>query len=120
MSQPKPSAVGRFGVATWSFEIATWGRLPGRVVTNARPASARPALAVCAACARPVDCARSSAHDLGTARAACARPCFWVCALCTQPSFVTMHCLGSLFGYCSWTLFMNTIHKVKKKRVQNF
>ena len=65
-------------------EIATWGRLPGRVATSARPASARHALAVRATsrpCAlqrpRPGHCARSvrcSAHDLGTARAVCARP----------------------------------------------
>ena len=31
MSRPRPSAVGQFGVATWSFEVATWGRLLGRV-----------------------------------------------------------------------------------------
>ena len=29
--------------------------------------------------------------------------------------------LGSLFGQCSWTLFKNTVHRVKKKkRVQKF
>ena len=94
----------------------TWGRLPGRVATNTRSASVRPALTVRVTCARPVGCACSSAHDLGTARAACVRPGFWVCALCTQPSFVTVHCLGSLFGYCSWTLFMSTVHRVKKKK----
>ena len=46
MSRPRPSAVGQFGVSTWSFEVVTWGRLPGYVATSARPASARPALAV--------------------------------------------------------------------------
>ena len=46
MSQPRPSAVGQFGVATWSFEVATWGRLPGRVATSARPACVRHAHAV--------------------------------------------------------------------------
>ena len=51
--------------------------------------------------ARPVCCAHSSAHDMGTARAVCARPGFWVCALCTEPSFVTVDCLRSLFRHCS-------------------
>ena len=36
----------KLGVATWSFEVATWGRLLGHVATSARSASARPALAV--------------------------------------------------------------------------
>ena len=88
MSRPRPFTVGQFGVATWSFEVATWGKLPGRVATSARPTSARLVLAVHVTCARPVGCALSSANDLGTARAVCARPGFWVCALCTQPSFV--------------------------------
>ena len=83
MSRPRPSAVGQFGIATWSFEVATWGRLPGRVATSARPASARPALAGHATCARSACCVRSSAHDLGTARAVCGRPGFW-CAHCTH------------------------------------
>ena len=94
--------MGQFGVATWSFEVATWGRLPGRVTT-----SARPTLAVCVTCARPVGCARSSAHDLGTARAVCARLGFWVCALCTQPSFVTRHCSGH---------YLNIVHRVFQKK----
>ena len=96
-------------VATWErCRDLAWGRLPGRVATNTRPACARPAMAARATCTRPamaarVTCARqaccerSSAHDMGTARAVCARPGFWVCALCTQPSFVTVHCLRSLF-----------------------
>ena len=46
MSRPRPSTVGQFGVATWSFEIETWGRLSGRVATSARPACARHAHAV--------------------------------------------------------------------------
>ena len=50
--------MGRFGVATWSFEVATWGRLPGRVATSARPASARPALAVRVTWALRAQCAR--------------------------------------------------------------
>ena len=103
-------------------EVSTWercrdlasGRLPGRVATSARPACARPALAVRATCARQACYARSSAHDIGTARAVCARPGFWVCALCTRPNFVIVHCLGLLFGHRSWTLFKNTVHRVKK------
>ena len=120
-SRPRPSAMGQFGVATWSFEVANWGRMPGRVATSARPASERPTLSVRVTCARLVSCTRSSAHDLGTAQAVCARLSFWVCALCTQPNFVTVHCLGSWFEHCSWTLFMSTFHRVKKKkRAQNF
>ena len=92
---------------------------PGRYARDLRTLRARPALAVRATCARQACCAGSSAHDMGSARAVCARPGFWVCALCTQPSFVTVHCLGSLFGHCSWTLFKSTVHRVKK-RVQNF
>ena len=72
MSRLRLSVMGQFGVATWSFEVATWGKLPGRVATSACPASAQPTLAVLAACARPVGCERSSAHDLGTVRAVCA------------------------------------------------
>ena len=93
---------------------------PGRYARDLRTLSAQPALAAGATCVRPACCGRSSAHDMVTACAVCARPGFWVCALCTQPSCVTGHCLGSLFGYCSWTLFMSTVHRVKKKRVQNF
>ena len=61
--------LGQIGVTTWSFEVATRGRLPGRVPTSARPTSVQPALAVCVTCARSVGCALSSAHDLGIARA---------------------------------------------------
>ena len=100
MSRPRPFAVGQFGVATWSFEVATWGRLSGCVATNALSAGVR-----------PVGRARSSSHDLGTARAVCARPGFWVCAVCTQPSFVTVH----YFRVTVWTLFTGF-----KKKVQNF
>ena len=84
-----------------------------------RTLSGRPALATRVTCARPTCCARSSAHDMGTAHAVCARPGFWVCTLCTQPSFNSVHCLQSLFwGNCSWTLFMNTVHRdlLKKKK----
>ena len=104
-------------VATWN-DVATWpgGRLPGRVTTSARTACARPALAARVTRARQAFCASSSAHDMGTASAVCARPGFWVCTLCTKPSFVIVHCLGLLFGHCSWTLFKNTVHKVKKKK----
>ena len=79
---------------------------PGRYDRDLRTLSARLALAMRATGARPVGCARSSAHDLGTARAVCVRPRFWVCTLCTQPSFVTVHFLGSLFGHCSRALFL--------------
>ena len=82
MSPPRPSAVGQFGVATWSFEVATWGRLPGRVATSTRPASTRPALA-CARYARDQLAVRAAApttwalhtqcaHDLGSGCAHCA------------------------------------------------
>ena len=109
MSRPRLFAVGKFSVATWSFEVATWGRLPGRVATSARPACARPALAVRVTCERPIGYVRSRANDLDTARVMYARPGFLVCALCTQPNFVTVHCLGSRFGYCSWTRFKNSL-----------
>ena len=87
MSRPRPSDVGQFGVATWSFEVVTWGRLPGRVATSEHPASVR-----------PVYYALSSAHDMGTASAR-----------------DLVSGLGSLFGYCSWILFMSTIHREKKE-----
>ena len=105
----------RLGVATWPGQgLGQSGRdLDFDVATSARPASARPALAVPATCTRPACCERSSAHNLGTARAMCARPGFWVCVMCTQPSFVTVHCLGSLFGHCSWTLFTGLKKKYK-------
>ena len=88
-------------VATWErcHDLA-WGRLPGRVATSARPACARPAHAereTCAGCGRDQLAVRPAAPTTWALRAQCARPWFWVCALCTQPSFVTMHCLGSLF-----------------------
>ena len=84
---------------------------PGRYARDLRTLSARPVLAARATCTRQACCARNSAHGMGTARAVCARPGFWVCALCTQPSFVTVHCLGVTI----WTLFKNTVHRVKKK-----
>ena len=93
---------------------------PGRYERVLRTLSARPALAAHATCVRQAYCARSSAHDMGTARAVCARPGFCVCAQCTQPSFVTVHCLGLLFGHYSWTLFKSTVHRVKKKKYKNF
>ena len=84
------AALLRFAVATWAL-----GRDKGR---RSRSSCARDQTRMRAqhACY-----AHSSAHDLGTARAVYARPGPWVCALCTQPSFVTVHCLGSLFGHCS-------------------
>ena len=109
-------------VSRHQSEVATWGRQPGGVGQvhaqhardlrwlRSRHARDKLAVRVQQAC-----CARSSAHDMGTTRAMCTRPGFWVCALCTQPSFVTVHYLGSLFGHYSWTLFKNTVHRVKKK-----
>ena len=70
-------------------------------------------------CKRPGRCPRSSAHDMSIACAVCLRPGLWVCAQCTQPSFDSVHCLHSLFGHCSWTLFTSTVHRVKKKN-KNF
>ena len=103
MSRPRPSAVGQFGVATWSFEVATWGRLPGRVATSAHPASALPALAVLVTCARPIGCARSSAHDLGTTRAT------WFLGVRTVHT--TQFGDSALFRVTVWTLFMDTVHE---------
>ena len=68
MSRPRPSALGHFGVATWSFEVATSGRPSGRVATNARPA-----------CARPTHVERAT--WLGRVRAVHAH-------ICTQPALV--------------------------------
>ena len=49
-------------------------------------------------------------------RAQCARDLVSGCAYCAPNLvFVTVHCLGSLFGHCSWILFMNTVHRVNKK-----
>ena len=36
---------------------------------------------------------------------------FWVCTLCTRPNFDSVH--------CSESLFMNTVHKVFKKKKNN-
>ena len=100
MSRHGPPTIGKICVAT-SF----WGRDIG---ATARSSAREQALMR----ARPACYVRSSAHDVGTARVVCARPGFWVCALCTQPNFVTVHYLGSLFGQCSWILFMSTVHRV--------
>ena len=96
-------------------EVATWGQAAWACRDKCMP-SMRATCVGCARdlrwlCARQACCARSSAHDMGTARAVCARPGSWVCALCTQASFVTVHCLGSLFRHCSWTLFKNSVHR---------
>ena len=88
---------------------------PGRYTRDLRTLNPRPVLAARATCVRQACCARSSTHDMGTECAVCVRPGFWVCTLYTQPSFVTVHCLGSLFGHCSRTLFKSTVHRVKKK-----
>ena len=100
MSRHGPPAVGKICVATsfWGLDLGAAARSSARDQALMR--------------ARPACCRRSSAHDLDTARTVCTRPSFWVCALCTQPSFVTVHYLGSLFGHCSWTLFMRTVHRV--------
>ena len=103
MSRPRPSTVGQFGVATWS-------RLPGRVATSARPACTRPELAVRATSRL---CTQQRPRLGHYSRSVCAT---WFLGVRTvpQPSFGTVHCLGSLFGYCSWALFMSTVHRVKK------
>ena len=95
--------LGQFGVATWSFKVATWDRLPGRVATSASPASARLALVVRVTCARPVGCALSSAHDLGTARAT------WFLGVRTVHT--TQFCDSALFRVTVWILFMDTVHE---------
>ena len=117
MSRPRPSVVGQFGVATWSFEVATWGRLPGCVATSARPASARPALAVRVTCARPVGCVLSIAHDLGTV---CSVYATWFLGVLTM--LTTKFCDSALFRVTVWILFVDTVHehcsqsKKKKKK----
>ena len=86
------------------------GRLPGRVATSARPACARDKPAVRAVAPTTWALRAQCARDLGSG---CARsapnPVLIQCTVCS-------HCLGN----CSWTLFMNTVHREKKKRVQNF
>ena len=87
MSRPRPSVVGQFGVATWSFEFATWGRLLGCVATSASPASARPALAVrttCAGCARDRSAVRSAASTTLALRAQRACDLVSGCAHCAH------------------------------------
>ena len=112
-------------VATWKRcrNLAwDWAREGGR---DMRPRPGRYALpahferATFVACARDMRMTSLLCAQQRPRHGHCARPGFWVCALCTQPSFVTVHCLGSLFGHCSWTLFMNTVHRVKKN-IQKF
>ena len=87
-----------------------------------------------ALCARPAHAMRATcagcARDMLATSLLCVqqRPRHGHCAQCAcdlvsgcvhcapNPVFVTVHCLGSLFGHCSWTLFMNTVHRVKKKK----
>ena len=79
MSRPRPSVGGQFGVATW-------GRLPRHVATNARLACARPAhaeRATCASCARDQLAVRAAVHTTWALRAQCARDLGSGCAHCT-------------------------------------
>ena len=94
MSRHGFSCPMEIGVVTPFFEVATWAVLvgqkggrdlcprPGCYARDMRTLSARPALAVRATGARPVGCARCSAHDLGTARTVCARDLGSWCAHC--------------------------------------
>ena len=95
-------------VATWEqCRDLAWGRLPRPVATSARPACvlhARDKLAVRAAAPTTWALSAQCARDLGSGCVHCA----------PNPVFVTVHCLGSLFGHCSWTLFKNPVHRVKK------
>ena len=113
------------GVATPFFEVATWvflveqkggrdmgltsgpGLVVQKVATCALDLSARRALAARATYARPACCARSSTHDMGTA---CAT---WV--LGVHIVHPTQFCDSTLFKVTVWTLFMDTVHRVKKK-----
>ena len=119
------------GVATPIFEVATWAVLigqkggrdlrprPGRYARDLRTLSVRPALAVRATsllCAqqrpRPGHCAR------------CVRATWVVgCAHCA-PNPVLIQCIvySNCLDHCSWTLFMKTVHRVKKeyKNFKNF
>ena len=102
-------------------EVATWGQAAWACRDECTP-SMRATCAGCARdmCATSLLCAQQRPRHGHCARSVRARPGFWVCAPCTQPSFVTVHCLGSLFGHCSWTLFKNTVHRVKKKKYKIF
>ena len=72
-----------------------------------RPRSERYARDLRTLSTRPACCARSSAHDMGTARAT------WVLGVRTVHP--TRFCDSALFKVTVWTLFTNTVHRVKKK-----
>ena len=102
-------------VATWErCRDLAWGRLPGRVATNTRPACARPAMAARATCTRPAMAARVT----------CARSVRATWVLGVRTVHPTQFCDSALFKVTVLTLFMDTVHEHcsqgKKKKVQNF
>ena len=91
MSRPKPSSGGQFGVATWSFEVATGAGCLG----VSRPAHAQ------------------HAHDM---RTLCERPAHAVCTQCTRPDLVQctvqVTFMDTVHDHCS--------RGKKKKSTKNF
>ena len=111
-----------------------WARLGGRDMRPRPGRYARDMRATCSGCASDLRwlCARhvpdrlavrATAPTTWALRAQCACDLGSGCAHCAPNLVLTQctvcsHCLGN----CSWTLFMNTVHRdlLKKKRVQNF
>ena len=94
MSRPRPFTVGQFGVVAWSFEVATWGTLPGRAAHSpSKRATSRP-------CAqqgpRPGHCARS-VHAT------------WFLGVRTMHT--TQFCDNALFRVTVLILFVDTVHE---------
>ena len=108
---------------TWSFEVATWGRLPRRVATSAPPESARPALAVRVTCARLALAVRVTGRLCEQQRprpghyALTVRATWFLGVSSVHP---TQFCDSALFRVTVWTLFMSTVHRVKKKNFTEY
>ena len=135
-----------FEVATWAVLVGQKGRRdlcprPGRYVHDLHTLSARTALAVRTTCPRPACCARdmratsslcarhardqltvcATAPTTWALRTQCARDLGSGCAHCApDPILDSMHCSGHCLDTVSWTLFMSTVHRVKKKSTKNF